>query len=678
MTTDNPLLAPWDTPFEVPPFDKIEDEHYLPAFRRSMEVHQAEVEAIVNNTEPPAFENTVEALERSGKALTRVSRVFFAINAAHSNEAIREVARTVAPELAAHRDDIMLNSRLFERVDAVYNQREALDLDDEQQWLLQETHKHFVRAGVSLDEDAQVRLREINSSLAALSQQFGQNLLADTNDFELHVSEQEDLGKLPESLVAAAAKEAERRGREGGWSFTLSRSSIEPFLQYSPNRVLRRQMFEGYALLGNNGNDQDNKALLASMASLRAERAQLLGYESHAHYVLADSMAETPDRVYAFLDQVWQPTLVAAEKERLALEAMMHEEGVDDGLKGWDWRYYAEKVRKARYDLDEETLRPYFEFNAVREGAYMVAAELFGLVIEELEGMPAFYPDQQVFEVKEADGSHIGLLYMDYFARASKRSGAWMTALRSQSKLDGRVAPIVTNTFNYPAPTPETPALLSFSEAQTLFHEFGHALHGLLSDVRYESLSGTNVPRDFVEFPSQVMENWMSEPEVLRRYARHYQTGEIIPDELIEKIKAADTFNQGFATMEYMAASYLDMAWHTMTAPAEQDVQAFEQAEMDRIGLIGEILPRYRSTYFAHVFSGGYSSGYYSYLWAEVLDADAFEAFKETSIFDKEMAGKYRHVLSKGGSQHGMDLYRAFRGREPHIDPLLVRRGLKT
>ncbi len=675
--TENPLLAEWDTPFGVPPFDLIEDEHYLPAFRYAMEQEQEEIAAIVDNAEPPTFANTIEALERSGRMLTRVANVFFAINSAHSNDSIRATARTVSPELAAHSDDISLNAELYQRVRSVYDRRDELPLTAEQQRLLEETHKSFVRSGAALGEEAQERLRAINGELAQLSQQFGQNLLAETNASAIHVTDERDLGNLPQSLVATAAQEAQRRGHDGGWSFTLQRPSINPFLQYSPNRELRRQLFMGYAMRGDNDNDTDNKELLAQMAALRAERSALMGYETHAHYVLSDNMAETPERVYELLDQIWQPALQMAEAERDALQAMMREDGIDDELRGWDWRYYAEKVRRARYDLDEEALRPYFEFTAVRDGVFQVANRLFGLTFSELTDLPQWHPEQQVFEVKEADGTHVGILYMDFFARESKRGGAWMNALRSQSRLDGKVTPIVTNNFNFPPPTEDSPALLSLSEASTLFHEFGHALHGLFSDVTYESLSGTSVPRDFVEFPSQVMQNWSTEPEVLRLFARHYETGEPMPDELIEKIQAASKFNQGFATVEYMAASYLDMAWHTMARPEVHEPQAFEDAEMERIGLIEEIIPRYRSPYFAHIFSGGYSSGYYSYIWSQVLDADAFEAFKETSLFDQETAQRFRqHILSQGGTRPGMELYEAFRGRPPEIQPLLERRGL--
>ena len=674
--TDNPLLSEWDTPFGVPPFDQITDEHYLPAFRTAIAEHKDEIQAILNNSDAPTFENTIEALEKSGKALTKVANIFFAVNSAHSNDSIRSIASVMAPELSAHSDDINLNEALFERVDAVYQQMDDLALEDEEKRLLTETHKNFVRAGVSLQGADKEKLREINGKLASLSQEFGQNLLAETNAFDLHVTDASDFGSLPESLVAVAEGEATAREHEGGWSFTLQRPSINPFLQYSTNRDLRRKMFDGYALRGDNDNDNDNKAILEEMASLRVDRSNLLGYETHADYVLANSMAENPQAVYDFMDKVWPAALKMAKSERDALAKTMKADGVDAELEGSDWRHYVEKVKKECYDFDEEEMRPYFEFTAVRDGAFALATKLFGLTFNELDNLPKWHPDQQVFEVLEEDGSHLGILYMDFFARESKRGGAWMNDLRAQSKADGEVTPIVTNNFNFPPATENGPSLLSFSQAQTLFHEFGHALHGLFSNVKYESLSGTNVPRDFVEFPSQVMENWMSEPEVLKLYAKHYQTGELIPDELVAKMNAANQFNQGFGTVEYMAAAYLDMAWHTLKDAEKKDARAFEKAEMDRIGLLEEIIPRYRSTYFAHIFSGGYSSGYYSYLWSEVLDADAFQAFKETNIFDRETAAKYRTMLSKGGSAPGMDLYKEFRGKAPEIEPLLKKKGL--
>ena len=673
----NPLLEEWDTPFGLPPFDEIENEHYLPAFRTAMEEHAAEVDAIVANHEPATFANTIEALERSGKMLSRISRVFGAVTSAHTNDSLQEVELTLAPERAAHGDNIALNANLFARIKAVYDQREELGLNPEQLKLLEETHKGFVRSGISLEGEAQARLREINGELAELSQYFGQNLLAETNDFELHVTDSADVGDLMAAQVQAAAAEAIRRGHADGWSFTLQRPSINPFLVYSPNRELRRQIFMGYAMRGDNDNDQDNKAILSRMAALRAEKAALMGYESHAHYVLSDNMAETPDRVYDFLGQIWTPALRVAKTERAALQRMMRQDGVSGQLAAWDWRHYSEKVRRARFDIDEEALRAYFEVGAVREGAFSIANNLFGITFTELPDVPRWHPDQQVFEVKEADGTYIGIMYMDFFTRPSKQGGAWMNALRSQSRLDGEVRPIVTTNFNFPAPTGDLPSLISFDNASTMLHEFGHALHGLLSDVTYESLSGTSVPRDFVEFPSQMMEHWLGEPEVLRSFAKHYETGEVIPDELIEKLDAAGQFNQGFTTIEYLAASYLDLAWHTLTEPVEHDARAFESAEMTSRGLIDEIIPRYRSTYISHIFAGGYSAGYYSYIWAEVLDSDAYQAFKETSLFDQDVASRYReHILSKGGTQPGMELYEAFRGRTPSIDALLENRGL--
>ena len=678
MTDTNPLLEDWDTPFGVPPFDEISSEDYLPALRQAVDLHAAEIDAIVANPDAPTFANTIEALERSGGTLAKVDRVFSALDSAHADDAIRETSKIIAPEQSAHSDDINLNSELFERVSAVYEQKETLGLSSEQMRLLDETHKDFVRAGASLDDDAQARLREINAELAILSTEFQENLLDETNNFELLVTDSSDLGDLPASLVALAADEAKRRGHDCEcWAFTLQRPSINPFLQYSPNRELRKTLFEGYAMRGDNDNESDNKSIIARTVALRAERSALLGYDSHSQYVLSRNMAENPDNVRGFLNQIWKPALRAAKEERGALEEMMRADGIDDRLRGWDWRYYTEKVRKARYDFDEEALRPYFEVNAVRDGVFALSTKLFGLQFEERDDLPKWHPDQQVFEVKEADGSHLAILYMDYFARDTKRGGAWMNHLRKQTKLDGDISPIVTNNFNFPAPTADSPALLSLTEAETLFHEFGHALHGMFSDVTYDSLAGTSTPRDFVEFPSQVMENWMREPDVLRLFARHYETGEPVPQEIIDKIQASARFNQGFITVEYMAAAYLDLAYHVLDSTEAVEPRVFERAAMADIELIDEIIPRYRSGYFAHIFSGGYASGYYSYIWSEVLDADTFQAFRETSLFDAETATRYRkEILSKGGSAPGMELYKNFRGRDPEIGPLLEKRGL--
>jgi len=675
--SNNPLLKEWNTPFGVPPFDKIKNEDYLPAFRYAMKEHNAEIEAIVNSDEVLTFENTIEAYELSGGALNKVSNVFYAVESANTNDELKEVAKTIAPEMSAHFDGIKLNKALFERIKAFNNESDHLDLSPEQKMLLSETYKSFVRSGANLEGADKERMKEINSRLAVLSQKFGDNLLDETNAFELHVIDENNLGNLPASLVAVAANEAKAKGHKSGWVFTLQRPSINPFLQSSPNRNNRNRMFIGYAMRGNNDNEKDNKAILEEMANLRLERANMMGYKTHADFVLENSMAKTPEAVYGFLDRLWPPALEMSKEERNALTKSMHNDGVQADFMGSDWRYYVEKVRAERYNFNEDETRPYFEFTAVMDGALMLANKLFGLTFNKLDNVPTWHPDQQVFEVLNEDGSHLGVIYMDFFARESKRGGAWMNELRMQSNVDGFITPIVTNNFNFPPPTEAGPSLLSFSEAQTLFHEFGHGLHGLFSNVRYGSLSGTNVPRDFVEFPSQVMENWMSEPEVLKLYAKHYQTGEVIPDDMIKRMNDANRFNQGFATVEYMAAAYLDMAWHTITKEENSDVRDFESNAMSRLGLIPEILPRYRSTYFAHIFSGGYSSGYYSYLWSEVLDADAFAAFKEVGVFNKELAGRYRKMLSLGGSKPGMELYVEFRGQEPEIEPLLIKKGLK-
>jgi peptidyl-dipeptidase Dcp len=677
---ENPLLvSEWQTPFGVPPFDRIRPEHYLPALREGIRREKAEIDALVADPRPPTFANTIEALERAGRLLDRTRRVFYAVNSANSDETIRSTARTIAPELAAREDDILLNAALFARVDAVWQARDEIALDPQERRLLEETRKEFVLAGAALSDSARRRLKEINGRLAILDEEFQQNVLEETNRFELLVTERADLGALPESLVASAAAEARRRGHDCDecWVFTLQRPSIEPFLEYSPNRELRKEIFLGYARRGDRGNEADNNAIIAETVALRAERARLLGFENHAQSVLVDRMAGTPERVYTLLDEVWEPALAMAERERDALTAMLHADAIEGDLEPWDWRYYTEKVRKARYDFDEQALRPWFEFSAVRRAAFDLATRLFGLTFEERPALPRWHPDQQVFEVFDADGSHLAILYMDWFARESKRGGAWMNALRQQSSMDGPVTPVVTNNFNFPAPADGQPALLRYTEAETLFHEFGHALHGMLSDVRYASLAGTSTAVDFVEMPSQVIENWLGEPEMLKTF-RHFETGQPLPDELIRKIRATSKFNQGFRTVEYMAAAYLDMAYHTLGAGSEVVPARFERTEMERIGLIDDIIPRYRSTYFQHVFSGGYSAGYYSYLWSEVMDADIFQAFRAQGLFDRETAARLREeILSQGGTRPGLELFRAFRGRDPVIEPLLERRGLR-
>lgn len=673
--SNNPLLMEWKTPYGVPPFDKIQNKHYQPAFEIAMQWHQAEIEKIANQTATPTFENTIEALENSGEALKNVRAVFFAINAAHTNDTLQQIAKEMAPKLSAHQDQIYLKDALFQRVKSLYIQQ--LKLTDEQFKLLEETYKTFVRYGANVAEKDKPRLREINARLATLSQQFGNNELKETNAFELYITDENDLGNLPEGTKANAAKLAKKNGHTSGWSINAQRTMIEPFLQSSPNKALRKKAFDGYAMRGDNNNERDNKTLIQEMVLLRAEKAKLLGFDNWASFVLENSMAKTPEAVMQFLDKMWKPALKMAKSERDALAAQMKKENPNGVFSAEDWRYYVEKVRKEKYDFNEDETRPYFELSNVINGAFTLANKLLGLKFVEKHHLPKWHPDQQVFEVTEADGTHIGIIYMDYYARASKRGGAWMNELREQQYKNGKmVFPIVTNNFNFPAPSKDQPTLLSISEVATVFHEFGHGLHGLLSHVQYASLSGTNVPRDFVEFPSQIMENWFSESEMLQLFAKHYITGEIIPQSLIDKMEKASKFNQGFSTVEYMAAAYLDLYWHTLQTTEKQDVNQFETEMMKKIGLIEEIIPRYRSTYFQHIFSGGYSAGYYSYQWAEVLDADGFAAFKESgNLFNKDLAKKFRYVMSKGGSVDGMDLYKQFRGREPKVDALLKKKG---
>ena len=677
----NPFLVEWDTPFGVPPFDKIELAYYQPAFDEAMRQHNGEIDAILANPSAPTFTNTIEALERSGALLSRVSNVFFAMNSSLTNEDMQGIAKVVAPELSKHQDEILLNDKLFQRVKSVYEQKDALGLNPEQLKLLDEYHKGFVRGGANLNENDKARLTEINGELSKLSLQFGENVLKENNRFELVIENEADLSGLPEAVINAAKETAKERGHEGKWTFTLHKPSMIPFLQYSDKRDLREKIYKAYYNRGNNGDELDNKKILVRMATLRAERAQLLGYETHAHYVLEDNMAKEPKNVYELLGRLWSPALERAKVEAAEMQQMIDAEGGDFKLASWDWWYYAEKVKKAKYDLDEEMLRPYFKLENVRQGVFDVAGTLFGLRFEERTDIPKYHEDVTVFEVKEADGSQVCILYVDYFPRASKRGGAWMGEFRQQSKRDGKnIRPIIYNVGNFTKPTSDKPSLLSFDEVNTLFHEFGHALHGMLSDCTYETLAGTEVSRDFVELPSQLMENWASDPKVLKMYARHYQTGEPMPDELIEKINKSRHFNQGFATTEYLAASFLDMDWHTLDQGREvSDVLAFEDECLNKLGLMPEIISRYRSPYFRHIFAGGYSSGYYSYVWAEVLDADAFQAFKEAGdIFDAKTAKSFReNILERGGTEDAMVLYTRFRGQDPSIEPLLERRGLK-
>jgi len=678
LTAENPFFSEFDTPYGVPPFDQIKEEHYVPAFKEGIEQESAEIDAIANSVEVPTFANTIEALEGTGALLRRVSDTFGVLNNSMTNDKMQAIDEEMAPLRSKHNDDIRMNAKLFERIKAVYGQKDNLGLTAEQAMLLDKYYKDFVRGGANLEEDKKSRFREINEDLSLLSIKFGQNVLKETNRFEMVIDNNEDLAGLPEAVVSAAAETAADRGYEGKWVFAIHKPSMIPFLQYSEIRELREKIFKAYINKGNNNDELDNKAILSKIASLRLERANLLGYKTHAHYVLEENMAKVPENVYSLLDQLWKPALEMAKKEAKELQVMIDKEGGNFKLEPWDWWYYTEKLKKAKYDLDEEMLKPYFELNNVREGAFYVANKLYGLQFVERDDIPKYHEDVKVFEVKEEDGSHVGILYTDYYPRESKRGGAWMNSFQKQSRLGGvDVYPIITNNGNFSKPTGDMPALISSEDVGTLFHEFGHALHGLLSDCTYYRLSGTSVPRDFVELPSQIMENWVFEPEVLKAYAKHYETDEVIPQGLIDKLKESGTFNQGFTTVEYLAASYLDMDWHTLENIELQNAEKFEDESMDRIGLIPEIVVRYKSPYFNHIFSGGYSAGYYSYIWAEVLDSDAFQAFKETSLFDRKTATAFReNILARGGTEDPKTLYLRFRGAEPSVEPLLKKRGL--
>lgn len=677
--TDNPFFSAYNTPYGVPPFDKIKTAHFTPAFEEGMKQESAAIQALVRRRDMPTFENTILALEHSGDLLDRVSTVFFNLNSANTNDELQGIARSLAPKLSKHRDDIQLNPLLFQRVKAVYDRRKELKLTTEQQTLLEKVYRNFVRSGAALPAEKQDRLRQINQESSLLTLQYGQNLLAENNAYTLVVDKKEDLSGLPASLVAAAAEDAAKRNLTGKWVFTLQNPSVMPFLQYADNRSLREKLFKAYIERANHNDKTDNKELLKKIVALRAERARLLGYENHAAYVLQESMAQTPAKVNELLNQLWSATVPVTKREAADLQAMMDKEGKSQKLEGWDWRYYAEKLRKEKYNLDEEELRPYFSLENVKQGIFALCARLYGLKFVPKPEIPVYHPEAMAYEVTEENGKHIGIMYMDFFPRASKRGGAWMTSYRKQEIRDGKeIAPVVSIVCNFSKPSGNQPALLNLDETRTFFHEFGHALHGLLSHVTYGSLSGTSVPRDFVELPSQIMENWATEPEVMKLYAKHYQTGEVIPEALVDKMKKSSLFNQGFLTTEYLAASLLDMDYHTLSPEkAPSDVAAFEQESMSRIGLIPQIPPRYRSTYFQHIFSGGYSAGYYSYIWSAVLDADAFEVFKQKGLFDKKSAESFRkNVLERGGTDEPMKLYRRFRGAEPDIEPLLRRRGL--
>ncbi|SFE90001.1 M3 family metallopeptidase [Flavobacterium xueshanense] len=677
-TTMNPFFQAYDTPFNVPPFDKIKNEHFKPAILEGISTHQAEINAIANNMQPTTFENTILAMENAGELLSNVNTVFSNLNSANTNKEIQNIAKEMAPNLSAHRDNIYLNEKLFAKVKTLWDKKETLGLNLEQAKILDNAYKDFVRSGANLSNADKEILRKINGNLSLTSLKYGQNILAETNSYEMVIDSKKDLAGLPQGLIDAAAVDAKAKGEEGKWVFTLSNSSVMPFLQYSANRELRKQIWNAYQTRGNQDNEFDNKKNAVELANLRGQKARLLGYKSHSNYVLEESMAKTPENVNKLLNDLWKPALEIAKTEASDIQKTMAKEGIKGAVQPYDWRYYTEKIRKERFDLDEEELKPYFSLENVRKGVFQVTEKLYGIQFKALTNVPKYHEDATVWEVTEKDGTHLGVLYMDFHPRESKRGGAWMTSYRSQKTVDGkRVAPVVSIVCNFTKPSANAPALLTFDEVTTFFHEFGHSLHGLLSNVTYKSLAGTSVPRDFVELPSQIMENWAAEPEVLKMYAKHYKTGEIIPEALVNKLKKAGTFDQGFATTEYLAASLLDLEYHSQTKDITVDANTFEKAAMTKIGLIQSIIPRYRSTYFSHIFSGGYSSGYYSYIWSGVLDTDAFEAFKTTTLFNPEKAKLFReNVLERGGTEDPMVLYKRFRGAEPSIEPLLRKRGL--
>ena len=674
----NPFLAEYTTPFKVPPFDKIKLEHYKEAFLKGMEEQAQEINAIVKQRSAATFENTIVALDQSGKLLSKVSAVFYGQNSANTSDEMQAISRELSPLLSKHRDDIKLNAGLFQRVKFVYDQKSKLNLTKEQAKLLEETYKDFVRGGANLDAAKQAKLRELNSELSMLELTFGQNMLKETNDFQLIIDKKEDLSGLPASLIASAADAAKAAKLEGKWLFTLHNPSVMPFLQYADNRALREKIYNGYINRGNNGNKSDNKEVVKKLVTLRLEKAKLMGYKDYASFMLEDRMAKTPEKVYALLDEVWTPALAKAKDELADIKAEIKKEGGNFEPEGWDWRYYFEKAKIAKFNLDENEVRPYFELNNVRDGAFYVANKLYGITFTEIKDIPTPHEEATAFECKDKDGTHLGVLYMDFFPRESKRGGAWCGGYRSQTYENGkRLAPVVTIVCNFSKPAGDQPALLSADEASTLFHEFGHGLHSLFRDVHYFGVA--SVPRDFVELPSQIMEHWVFEPEVLKVYAKHYKTGEVIPAALIEKLEKSGKYGQGFATVEYLAASLLDMDYHVLKeVPANLDAMEFEANVMNKRGLLKQIPPRYRSTYFNHTMGGGYTAGYYSYIWAEVLDADAFEAFKETGdIFNQDKAIKFRNnVLTPGAIDDAMDMYKNFRGKEPGTAPLLKNRGL--
>ena len=672
----NPFLNDYETPFKIPPFEEIEFAHYEPAFDIGMKEHLKEIEEIANNQQEPTFENTIEAMERSGETLDKVANVFFNLLGSNTNDDMDALAMKISPKLSAHNDSILLNKELFKRIKELFDNKGSFNLTTEQNRLLEETYKRFIRSGANLDNQSMERLTQINSSLSSLSVQFDQNVLKETNSYSMVIENEEDLDGLPAEEIRQASLLADSEGQSGKWAFKPTRVSMYPFLTYSTQRDLREELYNSYIQRGDNDNEYDNKEIIAEMISLRKEKASMMGFDSHSDYVLDNTMAKTPENVNKLLQTIWNPGVEKAKGEVEEMQKLITDEGGNFKLAAWDWWHYSEKLRQEKFDFKEEEVKPYFSEDKVLAGAFDVAQKLFDITFTERNDLPKYRENIRSFIVEDLNKKVIGIFYTDFTLRPNKGGGAWMNTFRSQSKFDGEIIPIVINVCNFPPENADGVSLLSFEQVETLFHEFGHGLHGLLSDAQYPSLSGTSVTRDYVEFPSQMMENWAREPSVIKTFAKHYETGETIPEDLLKKISAAGTFNEGFATTEYVAAAHLDMAYHTDQGLIE-DIDKFEDETLNDLGLIPEIESRYRSTYFGHIFAGGYSSGYYSYLWTEVLEADAFEAFKDKGLFDKETADKLKkYVYAAGNTDDLMTQYVRFRGKEPEIEPLLKKRGL--
>ena len=667
----NPLLSEFTTEFGAPPFNLIKSEHFMPAFKAGFDEQNEQIQAIIESEETPTFENVIVALDNSSPILDRVSGVFSNLTSAETSDDLKAINTEVLPLRTGHSDNIYLNEELFKKVNEVYQNQEAFDLTTEQSRLLEKTYNSFIRSGANLNAEDKERLKTINKELASLGFKFTSNILNEDNSFKMFIDNEEDLAGLPKSFIESAAEEAKNAGKEGQWLITLHNSSRLTFLQNADNRELREKLFTAYLHRGNNNNENNNKQIVTEVVKLRLEKANLLGFDCYANFVLDQNMAKDSKTVMSFLNNLWGYALPNAKKEAQELQALMP---AGETLEGWDWWYYTTKLREQKYNLNEDEIKPYFKLENVRDGAFAVAGKLYGITFKKLENIPVYHPDVDVFEVKDKEDNHVGLFYVDYFPRPGKKSGAWMSSYRKQC---GEVRPLICNVANFTKPTATTPSLLTLDEVSTLFHELGHGLHGLLSQCNYLTLSGTSVSRDFVELPSQINEHWAMEPEVLKMYAKHYETGEVISDELIDKILKQSTFNEGFRTTELLAAAILDMNLHTLTEVNDLDVVAYEKEAMDKLGLIDQIPPRYRTTYFNHIL-GGYAAGYYSYLWANVLDSDAYEAFKENGIFDAETARKFKeHILEKGNSDDPMNLYVNFRGAEPKLEPMLKNRGLQ-